>query len=189
MKEKSNPVNIKEMTFDQLFMPISPEAICDNVFMLAGKDFFAITAGKADHYNSMIGSGGGWAVLFKKPTTWCILRADRYTLELIEKEKTYTLSYFPNEYKEQMLFLGSKSGRDSDKMQEVQLTSVQTPSGDMSYKEARLIFECKLTALITPNLNDFCTQEARDYVNEAYKEENHYRKFAFGEITHVWVKK
>ena len=189
MKEKTNHVNFKEMNFDQLFKQISPEEISDNVFTLAGKDFFAITAGKKDHYNSMIGSGGGWAVLFKKPTTWCILRADRYTLELIEKEQTYTLSYFPNEYKEQMLFLGSKSGRDSEKMQEVQLTSVQTPSGEMSYKEARLIFECKLTELTTPNPNDFCTQEAQNYVNEAYKEENHYRKYVFGEITHVWVKK
>jgi hypothetical protein len=38
-----------------------------------------------------------------------------------------------------MLFLGSKSGRDSKKMKEVELTNVQTPSGDMSFKEARLI--------------------------------------------------
>ncbi len=89
-------------------------------------------------------------LLFKKPTTWCILRADRYTLEMIQKEQTYTMSYFPNEYKEQMLFLGSKSGRDSKKMKEVELTSVQTPSGDMSFKEARLIIECKLTATYYP---------------------------------------
>ena len=189
MKEKTNHVNVKEMNFDQLFRQISPEEISDNVFTLAGKDFFAITAGKEDHYNSMIGSGGGLAVLFKKPTTWCILRADRYTLEMIQKEQTYTLSYFPNEYKEQMLFLGSKSGRHSKKMKEVELISVQTPSGDMSFKEARLIIECKLTQITTPNPDDFYTQEAKEYINEAYKEENDYRKYVFGEITHVWVKK
>ncbi len=188
MKE-TNPANIKEMTFDQLFKQISPEEISDNVFKLVGKDFYAITAGKENHYNSMIGSGGGLAVLFKKPTIWCIIRADRYTLELIEKERTYTLSYFPNEYRAQMLFLGSKSGRDSKKMKEVKLTSVLTPSGDMSFKEARLIFECKLTQLTTPSPNEFCTQEARDYVNDAYKEETHYRKYVFGEITHVWIKR
>jgi flavin reductase (DIM6/NTAB) family NADH-FMN oxidoreductase RutF len=108
---------------------------------------------------------------------------------MIQKEQTYTMSYFPNEYKEQMLFLGSKSGRDSEKMKEVELTSVQTPSGDMSFKEARLIIECKLTQITTPNPNDFYTQEAKDYINEAYKEESDYRKYVFGEITHVWVKK
>src|SRR5208283_3089830 len=102
--------NTKEMNFDQLFKQISPEEMCDNfnIFTLVAKDFYVITAGKENYYNSMIGSGGGFGMLFKKPTTWCLLRADRYTLEMILKEQTYTLSYFPNEYKKQMLFLGSK---------------------------------------------------------------------------------
>jgi flavin reductase (DIM6/NTAB) family NADH-FMN oxidoreductase RutF len=99
------------------------------------------------------------------------------------------MSYFPSEYKEQILFLGSKSGRASEKMKEVELTSVQTPSGDISFKEARLIIECKLTEITTPNPNDFYTQEAKDYLKEAYEEANDYRKYVFGEITHVWVKK
>jgi flavin reductase (DIM6/NTAB) family NADH-FMN oxidoreductase RutF len=189
MLKETNHVNFKEMNFDQLFKQISPEEICDNVFTLVGKDCFVITAGKVDHYNSMMGSGGGLGVLFKKPTTWCGLRADRYTLEMIQKEQTYTMSYFPSDCKEQMLFLGSKSGRDSEKMKEVELTSVQTPSGDMSFKESRLIIECKLTEITTPNPNDFYSKEAKDWINEAYKEESDYRKYVFGEITHVWVKK
>ena len=188
MKE-TNHVNVKEINFDQLFKQISPEEICDNVFTLVGKVFPVITAGKEDHYNSMTASGGGLGMLFKIPTTWCILKANRYTLEMIQKEQTYTMSYFPNEYKEQILFLGSKSGRDSEKMKEVELTGVQTPSGDISFKEARLIIECKLTQITTPNPNDFYTQEAKDYIKEAYKEESDYRKYVFGEITHVWVKK
>jgi flavin reductase (DIM6/NTAB) family NADH-FMN oxidoreductase RutF len=187
--EKTNHVNFKEMNFDQLFKQISPEEICDNVFTLVGKVFPVITAGKEDHYNSLTASGGGLGLLFKKPTAWCILRADRYTLEMIQKEQTYTMSYFPSEFKEQVLFLGSKSGRDSEKMKEVELTGVQTPSGDMSFKEARLIIECKLTEITTPNPNDFYSQEAKDWINEAYKDANHYRKYVFGEITHVWVKK
>ncbi len=188
---ETNHANIKTMNFDQLFKPFSPEEICDNfnVFTLVGKDFYAITAGKENDYNSMVGSGGGFGMLFKKPTAWCLLRTDRYTLEMIQKEQTYTLSYFPNEYKEQMLFLGSKSGRDSEKMREVELSSVQTPSGDMSFKEAKLIIECKLTAITTPNPKDFYSQESKDYIDEVYKDANDYRKLVFGEITHVWVKK
>jgi len=45
----------------------------------------------------------------------------------------------------------------------------------MSFKEARLIIDCKLTQITTPNPNDFCTQETKNYINEAYKEANHYR--------------
>jgi flavin reductase (DIM6/NTAB) family NADH-FMN oxidoreductase RutF len=186
--KKPNHLNVKEMNFDQLFKQISPEEICNNVFTLVGKVFPVITAGKEDHYNSMTASGGGLGMLFKKPTTWCILQANRYTLEMIQKEQTYTMSYFPNEYKEQILFLGSKSGRDSKKMKEVEFTSIQTPSGNISFKEAGLIIECNLTQITTPNPNDFCTQEAKEYINEVYKDPNEIRKYVFGEITRVWVK-
>ena len=70
-------------------------------------------------------------------------------------------------------------------MKEVELTSVQTPSGNVAFKEARLIIEW----LTTPNHDDFCTQEAKDYLNEAYKDASDHRKFVFGEITNIWVKK
>ena len=190
--EKTNRINVKEMKFDQLFKQISPEEISDNLFTLLGKLLgkdTVITAGKEDHYNSMTGSVTGLAFLFREPTTWCILREDRYTLELIQKEQTYTLSYFPDEYKKQIYFLGSKSGRDSEKMKEVELTSVQIPSGDMSFKEARLIVEFKLTISTTVNPYDIYAQEIKDNVKEEYKEATHYRKFVFGEITRIWVKK
>jgi flavin reductase (DIM6/NTAB) family NADH-FMN oxidoreductase RutF len=98
------------------------------------------------------------------------------------------MSFFPEEYKKQMLYLGSKSGRHSEKMKEVELTGVQTPSGDISFKEARLIIECKLTQITTPNPDDFYLQEAKDYIKEAYKAESDYRKYVYGEITYVWVK-
>ncbi|KAA6303290.1 MAG: hypothetical protein EZS26_000517 [Candidatus Ordinivivax streblomastigis] len=186
MKQHSAPAN-----FEQLFKQISQEEMYDivNVSTLIGKDFPLITAGKEEQSNSMIGSGSCSGLLFKKPSTWGAFRADRYTLELIEKEQTYTMSYFPNEYRKQMLFLGSKSGRDSEKMQEVELTSVQTPSGNRSFKEARLIIECKLMIITTIHPNDIYSPEAKEYVKEEYKEANHYRKFVFGEITSVWVKK
>jgi len=180
--------NVDGANFDKLFRLILPEEITENVFTLTGKDLYLITAGKADRFNSMVGSGGGWGLMFMKPSTWCFIRADRYTLEILQKEQTYTLSYFPDEYKKQMLYLGSKSGRDSEKMNEVELTSVQTPTGNMSFKESKLIIECRLTALTTGAPDDYCTQEAKDYINEAYKEANVYRKLVFGEITNVWIK-
>jgi flavin reductase (DIM6/NTAB) family NADH-FMN oxidoreductase RutF len=182
-------MNPNELNFEQLFKQISPEEISDDVFTLVGKVFPVITAGKKDYFNSMTASGGGMGILFRKPTTWCILQTGRYTLELMQKEQTYTLSYFPDEYKKQVMFLGSKSGRDSEKMKEVELTSVQTPSGNMTFKEARLIIDCNLTQITAPDLNDFYSQEAREYVNEVYHDPKEFRKFVFGEITHVWVKK
>ena len=176
------------MIFEQLFKPISHKEI-DNVFTLVGESFPVITAGKQNNYNSMTGSGGGLGLLLKKPTTWCIIRADRYTLEFIEKEQTYTMSYFSNEYKEQIIFLGSKSGKNSNKMKEVKLTSIQTPCGNMSFRESKLIIDCKLMQITTVKTDDFYIQEDKDFLNEAYKEANFYRKYVFGEITHIWRNK
>jgi flavin reductase (DIM6/NTAB) family NADH-FMN oxidoreductase RutF len=99
------------------------------------------------------------------------------------------MTYFPDEYKGQVMFFGSKSGRDTDKMKEITLTPVQTPDGNTTYKEARLILECKLTELTTVNPDDFYTQEGKDFVVGAYKETNAYHKLVFGEITNVWIKK
>ncbi len=59
----------------------------------------------------------------------------------------------------------------------------------MSFKEARLIIECKLTQITTPTPHDFYTQEAKAYINQAYKDANEFRKYVFGEITGVWAKK
>jgi flavin reductase (DIM6/NTAB) family NADH-FMN oxidoreductase RutF len=87
-----------------------------------------------------------------------------------------------------MLFLGSKSGRSSEKMKETLLTSIQAPSGNVSFKEAKLIIECRLTQITTPDPNDFYAQEAKDYINEAYKDTSDYRKYVFGEITRIWEK-
>lgn len=176
---------------EQLFKQISPEELCNNfnIFNLVGKDFFAVTAGNHEHYNSMVGSGGGFGLLFRKPNVWCTIRSDRYTLELIEKEQKFTLSYFFDEYKQKMLFLGNKSGRDSKKMEEVELTTIKTSSGNISFEEANLIIECKLIQITTPGLDDFYSKEAKEWLNDTYKSTSDYRKYVFGEITHVWVKK
>jgi len=178
------------MKFEELFTAIAPEEISDNVFTLVGKIFPVVTVGNKEHYNSMTASGGGMVLMFRKPATMLLFPSNRYTLELIESEKTYTLSYFPDEYKEQVMFLGSKSGRDSEKMKEVQLTAISTSSGNMSFEEARLIVECKLTQITTPSFpDDFYAQEAIDYMSEPYKDPGEHRKYVFGEITAVWTKK
>lgn len=177
------------MNFEQLFKQILPEEIQDNVFKLVGKDFPVVTVGNKDKYNSMTASGGGLVMLFRKPSTMLLFPSYRYTLELIQKEQVYTLSYFSDEYKKQVLFLGSKSGRDSEKMKEVELTGIETPSRNVSFEEARLIIECKLTQITAPCLDDFYSQEAKDYLSEPYKDVGEHRKYVFGEIIYVWVKK
>ncbi|MCD7915279.1 MAG: flavin reductase family protein [Tannerellaceae bacterium] len=181
--------DVRDKTFEQLFKAVPAEGVMDETYAYAGRTFTVITSGTSSDYNSMIAGWGGPGTLFGKPSTWCFLRANRYTLEYIRKEKTYTMAYFPQQYNEQVLFLGSKTGRDTDKMKESTLTPVETPSGMMSYKEAEVIIECTLTEITSVTSDDFYTQEGKDFVLEGYEDAGDYHKMVFGEITRVWVKK
>lgn len=179
---------LEEKTFDELFKSIPASEISENVFKLVGTDYTVITAGTETDYNSMVASWGGFGILFNKPTTWCMLRANRYTLEYMKKTEIYTMSYFDDVYKEQIMLFGTKSGRDSEKMKEHTLNEVKTPSGSMSYKEAKLIIECKLTEITTVSPKDYYSEEGKQFVIDAYKEAKDYHKLVFGEITGVWIR-
>ncbi|MDR2450112.1 MAG: flavin reductase [Prevotellaceae bacterium] len=183
------PENVKSKSFLDLFQPIAPAAMTGNVFKLVGQDFTVITAGTELNYNSMTASWGGWGVLFNEPTTWCILRANRYTLEFIRKENLYTMCYFDDQYKDQVMLFGSASGRNSDKMKNHTLTAVETPEGSIAYKEAKLIIECELTEITTVSPDDFYSADARTFITEAHAEAHDYHKLVFGKIAKAWVRK
>ena len=73
-------------------------------------------------------------------------------------------------------------------MKESKLTSVQTPAGNLSWKEAKLIIECKLVEVTTVSPGDFYTDEGKSFIGEAYAETKDYHKLVFGEVTGVWVR-
>jgi flavin reductase (DIM6/NTAB) family NADH-FMN oxidoreductase RutF len=175
--------------FQELFSRIEAKDIPGDVFTRTGSDYSVITAGNPSHYNSMVASWGGWGILFHKPVTWCFLGSKRYTLELIRREQTYTMTYFDEAYKEDIMLFGTKSGRDTDKMKESKLASVQTPAGNMTYREARLVIECKLIEVTTVSPDDFRTEEGRKFITDAHAETGDYHKIVIGEITAVWLRR
>jgi flavin reductase (DIM6/NTAB) family NADH-FMN oxidoreductase RutF len=177
----------KSKSFNDLFT--SADIKSDVFLKTVGSEIAVLTSGSEQDYNSMVIGWGGWGTLFEKPATWCFLRANRYTLEYIKKTKTYTISYFDKTYNDQVMFLGSKTGRGTDKMKENMLTAIKIPSGNMAYKEARLIVECSLTELTTVSPKDFYTKYGQDFINDGYKEAKDYHKMVFGEIVNVWKQK
>lgn len=179
---------IKALSFDELFVQTDVKNL-EDPFTLVGGNLSVLTAGKADHYNSMVAGWGGWGILFSRPSIFHSLRSNRYTLELMRKDNTYTVSFFPEQYKDQIMLFGNKSGRDSDKMKQTTLTAVATPSGNMTYKEATVVLECKLAEVTTVAPDDFLNDEDRKFITDAYAETGEYHKMVFSEITNVWVRK
>ena len=180
--------NAVSLMFDELFTEIAPIDISENVFKLFGQDYTVITAGTESYFNSMTAGYGGFGIQFGLPSTWCFLRASRYTLDFIRGEQTYTMCWFDDEYKDAVLYFGSKSGRNSDKMANNPLNYVITPDGNIAYKEANLIIECKLMQITSVSPDDFYYKKGKEFVEEGFEDAKDYHKLVFGEITKVWKK-
>ena len=116
--------------------------IDENVFKLIGSDWMLLTAGMGKSFNMMTASWGGMGVLWNKPVTYIFVRPTRYTYEFIEKNKTYSLSFFDEKYRKALNLCGTKSGRDIDKVKESGLTPVVSENGIVHFKEAKLVLEC-----------------------------------------------
>jgi flavin reductase (DIM6/NTAB) family NADH-FMN oxidoreductase RutF len=107
-----------------------------------GKEWMLCTAGGEGSYNTMTCSWGHLGSLWNLPTAICYVRPQRYTREFIDREERYTLCFFPEQYKKALGYLGTKSGRDEDKVAAVGLTPVH--GEDYTYfAEASLVLVCR----------------------------------------------
>ena len=112
------------------------------IFSLFDKKWALLTAGDEKSFNTMTISWGGLGTIWNKPVATVYVRESRYTHEFMDKNELFTVSFFPEEYKKQLGTLGSKSGRDMDKMQDSGLTPVNA-GGSVSFKEAEVTLVCK----------------------------------------------
>lgn len=187
---KITEMNVTGNSFEELFTKVdSAEIIAILAKLKVAEDHTVITAGTELQFNSMVAS---WEVMgryFSQPTTFCLLGANRYTLEFIRKQQNYTMSFFPEQFNEDVMAFGRKSGRNSDKMKETKLTYVKTPSGNITYEEANVVIECRLFEITTVSPDDFYTEGGRKFVENALNDANDYHKLVFGTITNVWIKK
>ena len=106
------------------------------------KEWAVLKKGKKEKFNMMTISWGGLGTLWHKPIATIYVRPNRYTNEFIENNDYFTLSFYDEEYKKDLGFLGSKSGRDIDKISYTNLTPEIIDNG-ITFKEANLTIVCK----------------------------------------------
>ena len=116
-----------------------------------GKDWMALTAGTEDGFNSMTVAWGQLGTLWDRydarrqevyPVATVYVRPQRYTKEFMDKEEFFTLSYFGKAQKKALGYLGTHSGRVSDKVKEAGLTPVYA-YGTVYFKEAEMVLVCR----------------------------------------------
>ncbi|OUN22098.1 flavin reductase [Flavonifractor sp. An82] len=167
-----------------MFEKIDPKALDQNVFSLIGDQWMLITAGKQDQYNTMTASWGGLGVLWGKPVATVYIRPQRYTLEFVEREDTFTLCFFGEQYRKALALCGSKSGRDVDKVKECGFT-VATAEGAPYFEEADLVLVCKKAYWQDMDPTHFLDGE----IDSKWYPEKDYHRIFIGEIVEVLRKK
>lgn len=121
---------------------ISAEQFRKNPFQLIGKDWMLITAGNEEKVNTMTASWGGLGVMYGKNVAYVVIRPQRYTKEFVDREDTFSLSFFDNDYRKTLNYLGTVSGRNEEKITKSGLSLVRykdTPYFD----EANHVLICK----------------------------------------------
>ena len=85
------------------------------------KDWAAITADDGERRNSVIIGWAGLGILWRIPVFSVYIHATRFSKQVFDNAKYYSVSILLGENRTQhmkaLAYLGSKSGRDEDKMQ------------------------------------------------------------------------
>ncbi|MCP4546306.1 MAG: flavin reductase family protein [bacterium] len=105
-----------------------------------------ITAGDfaSGKFNTMTVAWGSLGTMWNKPFAQIVVRPQRHTYKFTEEFDTFTLTAFGEDQRDALKLLGTKSGRDGDKIAEAGLTpipSLTVPAP--GFAEARLIIECR----------------------------------------------
>ncbi len=113
----------------------------DSTFSLIGKDWMLISATKDNKVNTMTASWGNLGVLWNKNVATIYIRPQRYTKEFVDHNDQFTLTFFDG-HKKELGVLGSKSGRDGDKINEVEF-NIDYIDNQPTFKEGKLVLVCK----------------------------------------------
>ncbi|MBE6885811.1 MAG: flavin reductase [Oscillospiraceae bacterium] len=164
------------------FRQILPEELGDNPFSLIGKDWLLLTAGAPEDHNTMTVSWAGMGVLWNKNVCTAYVRPQRHTFGFMEREEYFTLSAYPEEYREALRVCGTKSGREINKAAETGLTPFDA-GGATAFEEARLVLLCR--KLYAQDLRPECIVDPA--VDTHYPQKDYHRMY-IGEILRVLVK-
>ena len=150
-----------------------------NILEQFDKKWALLTAGTPEDFNTMTISWGGLGTLWSRPVATVYVKPCRYTYEFIEKNEYFTVSFFPEDYKKDLGLLGSKSGRDGDKLSLTGLHAKALENG-MGFNEAELTLVCR--KLYFQDLD--ASRIPADALERYYKTEAPHRMY-IGEIVDI----
>lgn len=114
-----------------------------NVFDMIGKQWMLVTAAKsATEVNTMTASWGGLGIMWGKPVAYIFIRPQRYTKEFIDNSESLSLSFFGEEYRKMLSYMGTVSGKDENKIEKSGL-KLSFDKGTPYFDEAEIVLVTK----------------------------------------------
>ena len=115
-----------------------------DVFAKFNKQLAVVTAGNMESFNSMTIGWGMMGNVWGHPGSALTIYVspDRYTHKFLEENEYFTVSFFPESHKKDVIVLGRTSGRDGNKIEQTSLTPKALSHG-VGFEEAELTFVCK----------------------------------------------
>ena len=118
-----------------------------DIFRIFDSDWALLTAGTMDDHNAMTISWGQLGSLWGMPgkaknIVTVFVKPVRHTFSFMQRHDVFTVCWFPKEYRKDLGILGSKSGRDGDKLALTRLTAKAVGNG-VGYEQATLTLACK----------------------------------------------
>lgn len=127
-------------------VPINPRHMSGPLYEIWNSGWFLLTSGdyQAGSYNCMTVSWGSFGCLWNLPVAMVVVRPSRYTYEFINQHDSFTLCAFPEEYRRDLSYLGTHSGRDGDKLAQTPLTACPASAvAAPAFEQAHLVVECR----------------------------------------------
>lgn len=116
--------------------------ISKNVFDMIGKQWMLVGAAKDGKVNAMTASWGGLGVMWGKNVAFVFIRQTRYTKEFVDNGDTFSLSFFGDDQRKMLNYMGTVSGRDADKVSECGL-HVSLEENAPVFEEAEFTLVCR----------------------------------------------
>ena len=113
-----------------------------NPFTMFLSEWGLVGAGTPERRNAMTIGWGTLGILWGKPVAIVFIRPQRFTKEFVEQNEKFSVSFYPAEYRKALEILGTKSGRDGDKIAESGLTPFFS-DGTIGFEEAHTLLICR----------------------------------------------
>jgi len=177
------------MITEQPFENIELEDFALKPFSQIRYKWLLITAGTKNSFNSMTACWGGLGHLWDDHhVCFVFVRPSRYTYEFLEESVNFTIQFFDQKYQEKLRYLGTNSGRDKNKIDDVGFTQLLTRTDSVYFKEADTVFDCRKIYYQDVDPDKFLDPSIGQWYEDNYPEEGYHRMYV-GSIQDLLVKK